>query len=133
MKKYSYLLIVMLMTLVSVGFASCGDDEDEPKGSDIVGTWQIKDAEGETLLQFTKDGKFNEVDIVSDEGVDDLYIYHGTYTLSGNKLTINYVYAYESETVDCTYSVKGDQLTITSKEGSNILTRVKDSVIERYL
>ena len=48
-------------------------------------------------------------------------------------MTITYVYAYESETVDCTYSVKGDQLTVTSKEGSNILTRVKDSVIERYL
>ena len=133
MKKYSYLLMVMLMALVSVGFASCGDDNDEPKSSDIVGTWQLKDSDGVILLQFTKDGKYNEVDIVSDEGVDDLYIYHGTYTLSGNKLTITYVYAYESETVDCTYSVKGDQLTITSAEGSNTLTRVQDSVIERYL
>ena len=133
MKKYSYLLMVMLMALVSVGFASCGNDDDEPKGSDIVGTWQLKDSDGVILLQFTKDGKYNEVDIVSDEGVDDLYIYHGTYTLSGNKLTITYVYAYESETVDCTYSVKGDQLTITSAEGSNTLTRVQDSVIERYL
>ena len=133
MKKYSYLLMVILMTLVSVGFASCGNDDDEPKSSDIVGTWQLKDSDGVILLQFTKDGKYNEVDIVSDEGVDDLYIYHGTYTLSGNMLTITYVYAYESETVDCTYSVKGDQLTITSAEGSNILTRVQDSVIERYL
>ena len=129
--KFSAFMLAAMFAATS--FTSCGNDDDEPKGSDIVGTWQLKDSDGVILLQFTKDGKYNEVDIVSDEGVDDLYIYHGTYTLSGNKLTITYVYAYESETVDCTYSVKGDQLTITSAEGSNTLTRVQDSVIERYL
>ena len=77
-KKYIYFLMVMLMALVSVGFAACGDDDDEPKNSDIVGTWQIKDSEGMTLLQFTKDGKFNEVEIVSEEGVADVYKFYGT-------------------------------------------------------
>ena len=133
MKKYNYFLMVMLMALVSVGFAACGDDDDEPKVSDIVGTWQMTDDEGVTLLQFTKDGKFNEVDIVSEEGVADLYIYHGTYTLSGDKLTVTYVYDYESETVDCTYSVKGDKLSITDDGFTSTFTRVKDSVIEQYL
>ena len=131
MKKY-FLFTVMLMALVSMGLASCGDD-DEPKGSDIVGTWQITNDDGVTLLQFTKDGKFNEVDIVVEEGVSDLYKYYGTYTVSGNKLTITYEYAYESETVDCTYSVKDDKLTITSSGETNTLFRVDDSVIERYL
>ena len=133
MKKYYYLLMVMLMALVSVGFAACGDDDDEPKGSDIVGTWQISDEEGVILLQFTKDGKFNEVDIVSEEGVADLFIYHGTYSVSGNKLTVTYVYDHESETVGCTYSVNGDKLSITDDGYTSIFTRVKDSVIEQYL
>ena len=61
MKKFYLFLSVMLLTLVSVGFTSCGDDNDEPKGSDLVGTWQLKaiDEDGgsyENLVQFTKNG-----------------------------------------------------------------------------
>lgn len=133
MKKCYFLLMVMLMALISVGFAACGNDDDEPKSPDIVGTWQIKDSDGMTLLQFTKDGKFNEVDIVSEDGVPDLFMYHGTYTVSGDKLIVTYIYAYETETVECTYQVKGDRLTITTEEGNSIFTRVNDSVIEPYL
>lgn len=133
MKKFYYLLMVMLMGLVSVGFAACGNDDDEPKSPDIVGTWQFKYSEGMILLQFTKDGKFNEVDIVSEEGVADLFIYHGTYSVSGDKLTVTYIYQYESETNEYAYQVKGDRLTITTVEGSDTFTRVKDSVIEQYL
>lgn len=133
MKKYYYFLMVMLMALVSVGFASCGDDNDEPKDSGIVGTWQLTEDNEVTLIQFTKDGKFNEIDIVTEEGVADLFKYFGTYTLSDNKLTITYVYAFETETVVCTYSVKGDKLTISSMAETSTLTRVDDSVIQRYL
>ena len=132
MKKCYYLLMVMLMALVSIGVASCGDDE--PKDGSIVGTWQFIDDEGDvTLLQFAKGGKFNEVDLVQEEGAIDVYVYHGNYSVSGNKLTITYEYTYESETVDCTYSVKDDELTITSSGDTNTLIRVDDSVIERYL
>ena len=42
MKKFYYFLSVMLLTLVSFGVTSCGDDKDEPKSSDLVGTWQFK-------------------------------------------------------------------------------------------
>ena len=62
----------MLLTMVSVGFVSCGDDKDEPKSADIVGTWQVKaiaeDGESvENLVQFTKDGKWNSVEIYEGE------------------------------------------------------------------
>ncbi len=60
-------------------------------------------------------------------------MYHGTYTVSGDKLIVTYIYAYETETVECTYQVKGDKLTITTEEGNSIFTRVNDSVIEPYL
>ena len=132
MKKYYYLLVVMLMALVSVSFSSCGDDE--PKGSSIVGTWNYFEDNGDvTLLQFTKGGQFNEVDLVADEGVVDIYVYRGKYTVSGDKLTITYVYANESETVDCTFRVNEEELMISSNGTTKTLLRVDDSVIEEYL
>ena len=136
MKKYIYSLIFLLMALVSVGFASCGDDE--PKGSDIVGTWQRKivgigGGADMILLQFTKDGKYHEANSYIVNDVDKVDVYHGTYTVSGNKLTVTYIYTYETEIVKCTYQVKGDKLTITSEDGASTFIRVEDSVIEPYL
>lgn len=130
------MLMVMLMALVSVGFASCGDD-DEPKDSSIVGTWiqyNIDGIESSTIMiQFTKNGIYHEVDThLEDEHVVS-YVYKGKYTVSGNKLTVTYNYHYEDETVNCTYQVKGDQLTITHGGESSTLTRVEDSLIEPYL
>ena len=135
MKKCYYFLMVMLLTLVSVGFVSCGDD-DEPKSSDIVGTWAFDNTDligaGVTLFQFTKDGKFYEVDKSMVLG-DDEVVYHGTYTITGDKLTITYIFLSETETIDCTYQVKGNKLTITNGGHSSTFIRVEDSVIEPYL
>ena len=136
MKKFYYALMVMLMALVSVGFAACGDD-DEPKGSDIVGTWAFDNTDligaGVTLFQFTKYGKFYEVDRSMVYGEDGVEVYHGTYTVSGDKLTVTYIYLNETETIDCTYQVKGNKLTITNGGHSSTFIRVEDSVIEPYL
>ena len=136
MKNCRYVLMAMLLALVSVGFAACGDD-DEPKGSDIVGTWAFDNTDligaPVTLLQFTKDGKFHEVDESMVYGDNDVHVYHGTYTISGNKLTVTYIFTYETETVECTYQVKGDKLTITNDGHSSTFIRVNDSVIEPYL
>lgn len=140
MKKCYFALMVMLLALVSVGFAACGDD-DEPKNSEIVGTWQQKivgigDGTDMILLQFTKDGKYHQANtrIVS---FGKVVVYHGTYTVSGNVLTITYNFKYEDEIVKCLYEVKGDKMTLTFEEfGEEVtatFTRVKDSVIEPYL
>ena len=135
MKKYYYVLVVMLMALVSVGFAGCGDDE--PEVSDIVGTWQVDNldhyADVVTLLQFTRDGIFNEVDKYIDNGDTKADVYHGKYTVSGNKLTVTYIFINESETVDYTYQVEGDKLTLRDGDFYSTLTRVADSVIKAFL
>ena len=125
------------MAAVSVGLAACGDD-NEPKTSDIVGTWQRKvvgvgGGSDMILLQFTKDGKYHEVNSYMVNDVDKVDIYHGTYSVSGDKLTVTYIFKYETETVECTYQVKDDKLTITNDEGPNTFTRVKDNTIEPYL
>lgn len=139
MKKSYYFLMVMLMALVAVGVTSCGDD-DEPKGSDIVGTWALDNTgygAAVTLFQFTKDGTFYEVDKSMLNGETGVDVYHGTYSVSGNKLTVTYIFTYETETVECTYQVKGDKLTLTyDDEGVGVtatFTRVKDGVIAPYL
>lgn len=133
--------MVILMALVSVGFAACGDDNDEPEVSDIVGTWAYDtDLLGDfaILLQFTKDGKFHEVQTSIADGTTKVVdVFHGTYTISGNVLTITLIYTYEDEIVKCLYKVKGDKLTLTfDDEGEEVnatFTRVKDGVIAPYL
>ena len=140
MKKFYLFLSVMMLTLVSVSFVSCGDDKDEPKSSDLVGTWQIKeiaeDGESiENLVQFTKDGKWHSVDIYEGEVGVEVEVEHGTYTVSGNKMTVTY--SDEGVTINekFTFEVKGDKLILTSDEFPVAVTyvRVKDSVIEQYL
>ena len=140
MKKYYFALMVMLMTLVSVGLASCGDD-DEPKfvDIDIVGTWAFQtdmEADFALFFQFTKDGKFHEVLTSIVNGETTYNAFHGTYTVSGNMLHIIYIFQNENETetIKCLYSVKGDKLMLyLDNEDPVVFTRVKDSVIEPYL
>ena len=140
MKKFYLFLSVMLLTLVSVGFVSCGDDKDEPKSADIVGTWQAKviveDGESvENLVQFTKDGKWNSVEIYEGEVGVEVEVEHGTYTVSGNKLTVTVTEDGVTVNEKLTFEVKGDKLMLTSDELpiAVIYVRVKDSVIEKYL
>ena len=131
MKKYIYSLMFLLMAAVSVGLAACGDD-DEPEGSDIVGTWSyVADLPGDfaILLQFTKDGKFHEVinsTLVSPS--------HGTYTVSGHKLYLTYILENDTATVEYNYDVEGDKLMLyVEGQGPTTFTRVSDSVIQPYL
>lgn len=140
MKKFYFFLSVMLLTLVSISFTSCGDDKDEPKSSDLVGTWQLKavDEDGaaiETLLQFTKDGKWNSVDIYTEDGEVEIEVDRGTYTVSGNKINVTYTDNGQSITETMTYEVKNDKLMLSYADipVSITLVRVKDSVIEKYL
>ena len=123
--------MVILMALVSLGFAACSDD-DEPKVADIVGTWSyVADLPGDfaILLQFTKGGKFHEVinsTLVSPS--------HGTYTVSGHKLYLTYILENDTATVEYDYSVQGDKLMLyVEGQGPTTFTRVSDSVIEPYL
>ena len=144
MKKYIYLLMVMLLPLLTVGFTACSDD-DEPKGDDIVGTWQYDHPDDEDVVvdydlyyQFTKDGKFYIVWKYYETwiGRPNFIVYHGTYTVSGNKLIVTYDRAPESdylpEPLESKYSVKGDKLKFLDGDKPTF-TRVDDSVIQPYL
>ena len=139
MKKFYFFLTVILMALVSVGVTSCGDDKDEPKSSDVVGTWQFKTVdEGvsiESLIQFTKSGKWHSVDIYIEDDETEVEVEHGTYSISGDKMTVTFTEDGKSVTETFTFVVKGNKLMLTYQDYplAVTLTRVKDSVIEKYL
>ena len=143
MKKYIYLLMVMLLPLLTVGLTACGND-DEPKDADIVGTWQYNHPDDEEYVdydlfyQFTKDGKFHIVTKFHEMsyGRRNFVVYHGTYTVSGKKLMITYNSDPKSDhnpgPSECEYSVQGDRLMFLGGDYPTY-TRVEDSVIEPYL
>ena len=140
MKNCYSLLMVLLLALVAVGVTSCGDDDEPKYSSDIIGTWALDNTgygAAVILFQFTKDGTFHEVNISMLNGETGVDVFHGTYTVSGNKLTVTYIFEFETEKVECTYHVKGDKLRLNfedeGEEGFVTFTRVNDSVIEPYL
>ena len=139
MKKFYFFLSVMLLALVSFGLTSCGDDKDEPKNNDVVGTWQLKTVEDfgtyESLIQFTKNGKWHSVDIYTEGGETEVEVEHGNYSISGDKMTVTYTDEGHSITTTFGFVVKGDKLMITYEDYPVAVTynRVKDSVIEKYL
>ena len=141
MKKCSYSLVVLLVALMAVGFTACSD-EDEPKGADIIGTWELdSDVDGDftVFFQFTKDGKFHYVQkyLDAEDGMPDHITFHGKYAISGRKLTITFnpnpLLGDEIETFECDYSVQGDRLMLLTGGETITFTRVKASVIEPYL
>ena len=51
MKKYLLnWMAIMVVAVVSVGFASCGDDDEEGSNTSIVGTWAWIERRGDHTL-----------------------------------------------------------------------------------
>ena len=87
-KKYLLnLLTFMMVTIVSVGFVSCGDDDDNPNDNpndnpvSIVGTWRCDLGDGDYEILILKDngqGLIQGAD-VSLSNEPDYYSYEITY------------------------------------------------------
>ena len=105
-KNYFNYLFVALTLVFSISLSSCSDD-DENVGSknDLIGTWQCIHSEG-----YEKDNKYPEDNDKWDEDYKNGYVItfnddktfnhegeEGTWSLSGNKLTMNYKGYYEGE------------------------------------
>ena len=136
MKKYIFSLMVLLLPMLAVGFTACSDG-DEPKGADIVGTWQYNHPDDEEenvdfdmFYQFTKDGVFHRVEKYYETwiGRPNFFVHHGTYVVSGTKL----ITTFDGVTTESDYLVKGNKLMFLGGDEPTF-TRVEDSVIEPYL
>ena len=80
MKKFKFLLMLLLGVVMSFAFVSCGDDDDDDNnsgpyaGSAIVGSWTWNSSEdkgdgGSMTYTFYANGTFTLTDVYS-EGVD---------------------------------------------------------------
>ena len=95
MKKYFYLMSLMVGLLVcSFGFVACGDDDDDKGGgngsgvanadaitvNDVVGTWTVNSTDNSFIATFTKD----EVTLKEDGEI----LFSGNYSIKDGVLTI---------------------------------------------
>ncbi len=144
--KFLFLLAVALM---GISLTACGDDNDEPSGGDIVGTWECDISRtlidemsdmyksGDQLIQFRSDGSMVTVSayILTDAwaqitgDTEEVEIEYDTWRISDDKIISG-----NGETVK--FKLKGNKLTLTPTSGIIIpltFTRVSDSRINRYL
>ncbi len=144
-KTFIYGLFGLLACLFSVTMASCGDDDDDD-GSDgsLIGTWSMSESHnGEvyvktlkisekdwtltTDIEYTENGKTNTESVRIG----------GTYTVSGNVVTaVSTISEYkdgngkwvsqnnpQTVTYTWTYTIKGNKLTITQDNYTEVYTR----------
>lgn len=118
---------MMLVAILSVGFASCGsDDDDGDEGSfshSIVGTWDRDDRDGDTQITF----KANMTAVLTnrDEGVTSTVT--GDYKIDDNRFTIHWTKASSqgmTMDVDLTesglFEIDGDKMTTTAPDGDQV-------------
>lgn len=98
MKNLKFLSF-MLFAILSVGFISCGDDDDEIGGKDtLVGTWQCTWSEGyeKYLHNSDNDDEWNGAeDFTTTFKADGTVTADGDtgkWKLEGNKLTMTFTY-----------------------------------------
>ncbi len=143
MKTFRLIGIFLIAVLVSFSLASCGDDNDDTYNDSesiqstslLVGTWKVTTKEYTTdlgltaYIQLTSDGKYYEVDIDEDEGVDILY---GEWTVEDDKIIVtggNTIGYYEVQIVELSET----SLTVNFLLFTATYEKVDDSVIAPYL
>lgn len=115
MKTLRLIGATLLMVVLCVNFAACGDDDDDEKAS-IVGTWKAETANGGGYVEyftFNSDGtgKSWEVSSNGTQGEAEGF----TYKVSSNKLTFTWE---DGEDYTSTFSLSGNRLTIKDNEDS---------------
>lgn len=117
--------LLLMFTLV-FAVASCTSDDDGGMDNQLLGTWEVTEAEDGMEVSIV--AKFNANDTgtmatVATFGgepfIDQTFDF--TYSVDGDQLTMTM----DGDTEISTYSVSGDRLTITDSEGDSfVLTKV---------
>lgn len=126
MKK---IFMLMAMMLPLIAFTACSDDDEDKINSPVVGTWESGNTllDIYTVLTFKDNGTVIGTDYFGDEEYTD----RGTYNVSGNTITINWI-GYEEaddETVIMRFTMSDDNNIMTTEmlgeSGSTMWRRVK--------
>ena len=106
---------------------SCSDEDDEDgNDSDLVGTWEATEIDGEylttTTVTFNSDATGRIVSKDEYDGEVETFTTQITWSTNGNKLSIIQDDGY-SETD--TYSISGNKLTVSNDDGLNLVLTKK--------
>ena len=108
-KSFMYLMTMMMVAMLSVGFASCGSDDDDSNSSYsrlIVGTWKMThqityDADGNVKSENNRESTW--VDVFNADGTyittDGYNSESAKWSISGNRLSLKYGRETETETI----------------------------------
>lgn len=114
MKKLN---VTFLFALMLVMLAGCGGSSDQ-----LVGNWTACSGAAMVQINFASDGH------ISLSTGSTLLGSAGQYTTSGNNITVSY----GSSSINGTYSINGDDLTInTSSEGSGVTAFIANKTLAR--
>lgn len=156
MKQIKTLFLLLVVTLMSISLTACGDDNDEPGGGDIVGTWEadyidwfvgngqsgVLESQSKVYIRFYDDNTYISISdfVYSDEWVEifgvekhEIEIDRGTYKITGNTISIQSTTDPESTSMPATFNVKGNKMTLIALGLTLTFTRISDSVINKYL
>ena len=87
-QKYFYLIGLLAIVMGVFVLGGCSkDDDDDNDNSIVVGTWQYKSRTFTVTYTFASDGNFTRIERESTHSTRNDYT--GTYSVSGNELTIH--------------------------------------------
>ena len=147
-KNLFRLMAIMMVATLCLGFASCGDDDDDnDKGSPIAGTWTSVNNSQDKFVFLSNGNCERHYDYSATKGVTDITVdddtvlkryFYGTYTVSGNSFTITWnrqkveykngngsmqdVKDFKTQTESGTFSVDDGVLTLKFGSGDFFLT-----------
>ena len=122
MKKIKMFSLLFLVAIIGAMFTGCSsDDDDDNTNTDLVGYWIRYDGEDLTELGFFADGTCNYEETYDDG--EDMDFGKGTYTVKGNKLTMNLTFNDEKEVWELTIkSLKSKKKLVLEDEDGDTYT-----------
>jgi len=148
LKNLKSVIILSVVCLTVLAFTSCSDDDDNNNVNPLVGVWLQVSSSTETFsngesqgvnndvvdennfirITFNADGTFTEFYSDDFSGTVETETDGGTYTTSGNTITVEYN---DGEVFEEQFTLEGDTLTFVSTETGGGLDFVTTSVYAR--
>lgn len=120
MKNLKYVLIMFVSLTMAV---ACNDDDGEMDKNSLIGSWEMSESDSGFEYSLTVTFKSNSsgtmAAFASFQGEEEMSSDSFTWSTDGNILTI----VMDGETSKTTYSISGDQLTISDDEETLVLIR----------
>lgn len=120
-KIFLHLMAIMMVAMLSVGFTSCGNDEDETKiDSPIVGTWKTGVSSAQATIVFNANGTVILTSVMSGKQKTS----NGTFEVSDGTEGVVKIYWADSSTPEfLQFIIKGNKMTTTSSSGTLTWTK----------